>query len=214
MGILSPWLCPMWAKYTMLGEKMKTNPIDSIRGKLEEYFASIWKLLSDTNHFLSRANMLPQYESRIRQWRREMELRKTDSIRLGEIRREIVAFRKELREQGYNLRLGNYEIEVSGFRSDDALALGFVRAVLCDTPKGIFALAGQANHIELEAQLSSQLRRISLPSTGLMHFIWYRWDNRLLRISGADSELPDHFLQLQQRVSNQPMRYIAAFKEL
>lgn len=186
--------------------------MEIIRGRLEEYFASVWKLLSDTNQYLSRTSLLPQYESRIRHWRRELQQHANDHETLSEIRREIVTLRKELRQRGYNLRLGQYEVSVAGFRSDEAMGLGFSRAVLLDSPSDIYILTGQANHIELKLRLEQDLKWVRHSPEAVVHSLWYRWDNRLLRISGADSETREDFLLLQDRADREPMRYISAFR--
>lgn len=193
---------------------MKSSPLENLRGRLEEHLASVWKLLSDTNHFLSRTPLFGQYEDRIRVWRHELEVKKNDSARVSEIRKDIVALRKELRERGYNLRLGNYDLEVKGFRSDDAMGLGFARAVLCDLPSGVYISTGQGNHIELSSQLQMELQRLRVGSTGSSHSLWYRWDNRLLRISGADSETREDFERFMKAAEAEPMRYIAAFRHI
>jgi hypothetical protein len=190
------------------------DSIDSLKGSIQERFASVWKLLYDTDRFLSRTPLFAQYEMRLREWRRELQLRKNDSMRLTEIRGEIVTLRRELRSRGYNLRLGEFDLEISGFRSDDALGIGFARAVLAVAQKGMVALAGQGNHLELQEMLYSRLRGAGLGNLSGMHSLWYRWDNRLLRISGADSETKDDFGKLRTLAESESMRIIAAFREL
>jgi hypothetical protein len=190
------------------------DALDQFRDDLQERFTSVWKLLYDTDRFLSRTPLFSQYEPRLRDWRHELQLRKNDSEQIARIRSEIVAMRRELRSRGYNLRLGAYELSIGGFRSDDALGQGFARAVLAVLPDGFYAISGQGNHIDLQAYLDQDLRRMKSEGVRSIHSLWYRWDNRLLRISGADSETREDFNRLISLAEKEALRIIAAFQHI
>jgi hypothetical protein len=182
-----------------------------LKSRLKENFASTWKLLSDTNHFLSRTPIFVQYESLFRKWRLQLQTHKNNSEVLQDVRKEIVSLRKNLRLQGYNLMLGQYQIKVEGFRSDNAMALGFQRAVLTCIDRQVFLMSGQDNHNELKSRLGQRLIEKRLRQKEDLHSLWYLWDNRLLLLSGADSEPPEHFEHFRGEVEADPYFYIAAF---
>ncbi len=188
--------------------------MDNLRESLQERFSSVWKLLFDTDRFLSRTDLFDSLEANLRSWRRQLQEKQNDADELGRIRGEIVALRRDLRKRGYNLRLGSYDLEIAGFRSDDALGLGFARAVLTLTSGGMRALAGQANHNELQEYILNDIHRRGLSLKGHIHSLWYRWDNRLLRVSGADSEGKEEFEELRRLAEDREMEIIAAFRAL
>jgi len=191
---------------------MIKNPLGHIRDRFEENFASVWKLLSDTDHFLSRTPLFDQYENRIRLWRYQLQIYRNDTDRIGEIKKEIVVLRKELRQGGYNLRLGQYTVEFQGFRSDDAPRFGFRRAVLIEINRKVYLLCGSENHNELKYYLGGRLTSSGISYNRDFHSIWFTWDNRLLIISGADSETKEDFEDLRKDVERNEFIYIDAFR--
>jgi hypothetical protein len=165
--------------------------------KLAESLSSTWTLLSDTTNFLSRVHLLESYEEDIRTLRTRLSAARKDSLAIHQIRDEIVAMRKALRLQGYDLRLGSKDIALEGFRHDDAMAEGFRRIVLGIAEADIYYLAGDVNHIELAQQLEAQCSTRRRCTPYMPHFLWYRWRNNVLVLSGAASETADSFEELK-----------------
>ena len=173
---------------------------------LAESFSSAWRLLSDTTNFLSRVGLLESHETDLRAWRDRLSRARNDARALAEVRAEVVALRRALREQGHDLRLGSRDAVLEGFRHDDALAEGFRRIALGAADEDVYWVAGDANHIELARQLEEMCgaRRRCLPYTP--HFLWYRWRNNVLVLSGSASETPEMFEAFRA--------YFATHKEL
>jgi hypothetical protein len=115
---------------------------------------------------------------------------------MKDVREEIVALRKLLREQGYDLRLGSKDIALEGFRNDDAMGEGFQRIVLGLADGDVYYLGGSANHIELAEMMESQCRQKRCKPYRL-HCLWYRWRNDVLVLSGAASETAEMFEELK-----------------
>lgn len=190
------------------------HPLAEWRSRLEEGFASTWKLLSDTNHFLSRTKIFNLYESQLRDWRHDLQTYRQDTVRVQEIRKEIVLLRKELRQQGYNLMLGKFQIRTEGFRSDDSLGLGYQRVVLICVDNQIYILTGQDNHNVLKEYLAERLNKLQVRQNRDFHSLWYRWDNRLLLIAGADSETKEDYEDFRKDVEDNPFLYIETFRKV
>jgi hypothetical protein len=161
--------------------------------RLAESASSTWRLLSDTTNFLSRTKLLDNYEQELRQWRDKLARRSTDPQVFKAVRDDIVALRKLLREQGYDLRLGSKDTVLEGFRHDDAMGEGFQRLVLGVADDDIYYVSGSANHIELAEMLDSQCRQKRSCKPYRLHCLWYRWRNDVLVLSGAASETAEMF---------------------
>jgi hypothetical protein len=165
---------------------------------LAESLASTWKLLSDTTNFLSRVNLLERYEQELAALRSQLYRFRKDPETVRRVREQVVALRRGLRSQGYDLRLGSRDIALEGFRHDDAMAEGFRRLVLGVAEGDVVALAGELNHIELAEALEARLRAGRARQPYRMHFLWYRWRNRVLVLSGAASETAQSFEELKE----------------
>jgi hypothetical protein len=178
----------------------------TLLNRIAEKVSSTWILLSDTTNFLSRAGLLERHEKELREWRADLARFRRNPARVRDIRDAIVALRRLLRTQGYDLRLGSKDIALEGWRHDDAVAEGFRRVVVGITENDVVSLAGEVNHIELaealEHRLQSQRRQFSCD----MHFLWYRWRNQVLVLSGAASETAEQYERLKE--------YFAGHKEL
>jgi hypothetical protein len=174
--------------------------------RIAESVSSTWLLLSDTTNFLSRVGLLEGYDKEIREWRSDLARFRSMPNRVREIRDNIVALRKLLRAQGHDLRLGSKDIAIEGWRHDDAVAEGFRRLVLGIGANDIVSLAGDVNHIELADALEQRLLAQKRFAAVEMHFLWYRWRNQVLVLSGAASETAEGFERLKQ--------YFAEHKEL
>ena len=135
---------------------------------LAESTSSTWRLLSDTTNFLSRVKLLDSYETELRNWRERLSHKRTDPQVYGDVRQDIVALRRLLREQGYDLRLGSKDIALEGFRNDDAMGEGFQRIVLGLADDDVYYIAGSANHIELDKMLDEYYARRGWDSDGVV----------------------------------------------
>jgi len=165
--------------------------------RLAESASSTWRLLSDTTNFLSRQKILEGYEQELRRWREQLAQHRTDARVMRDVREDIVALRRALREQGYDLRLGSKDIALEGFRNDDALGEGFQRIALGLADDDVYYVAGQANHIELAEMLETQCRQKRSCKPYHLHCLWYRWRNDVLVLSGAASETAQAFEELK-----------------
>lgn len=165
--------------------------------RLAESTSSTWRLLSDTTNFLSRVKLLDNYESELRAWRGQLSRKRTDPQVMKDVREDIVALRRLLREQGYDLRLGSKDITLEGFRNDDAMGEGFRRIVLGLADDDVYYLGGEANHIELAEMLDSQCRQRRSCKPYRLHCLWYRWRSDVLVLSGAASETAEMFEDLK-----------------
>jgi hypothetical protein len=173
---------------------------------LAEGLASTWKLLSDTGNYLSRAGLLERYGRELTELRTRLYRYGKDVETLRQVREQVVGLRRELRKQGHDLRLGSRDISLEGFRHDDAMAEGFRRLVLGVAEGDVVALAGDLNHLELAEALEGRLRAMRPRQAYRQHFLWYRWRNRVLVLSGAASETAQGFEELKE--------YFTANKEL
>ncbi len=174
--------------------------------RLAESVSSTWRLLSDTTNFLSRAKMLEQYEKELKSWRDRLSRTRTSTQVAREVRDDIVALRRHLRSQGYDLRLGSKDIAVEGWRHDDAMGEGFRRLVLGLAEDDVYWVAGDANHIDLAEMLESQCRSRRRCKPYALHCLWYRWRSGVLVLSGAASETAEQFEDFR--------RYFEVNKEL
>jgi hypothetical protein len=164
---------------------------------LAESFSSTWRLLSDTTNFLSRVKLLEEYEQDIKAWRDRLSRSVKDPLAAREVRDAVVSLRKALRTRGYDLRLGSKDIALEGFRHDDAMGEGFRRVVLAISDNDVLALAGDDNHITLADALQEKMRARRIASPHRFHFLWYRWRNQVLVLSGAASETSEQFEELK-----------------
>jgi hypothetical protein len=158
--------------------------------------------MSDTTIFLSNhTKIFDQYEPMLRRLRHRLEQNRSDLEIHREIRGELVALRKNLRHQGYNLRLGSIELKLEGFRNDDSLGEGFLRCVIAIMEDhSVYYVTGTSNHIELDERLETIIStgRAAGKNQLSRHFLWFRWINRVLVLSGAATETKDNFDDLRE----------------
>jgi len=178
----------------------------TLLNRIAEKVSSTWILLSDTTNFLSRAGLLERYEKELREWRADLARYKRQTSKVQVVRENVVALRRLLRTQGYDLRLGSKDIALEGWRHDDAVAEGFRRVVVGITDNDVVSLAGEANHIDLADALEQHLQAQRRHFACEMHFLWYRWRNQVLVLSGAASETAEQYERLKE--------YFAGHKEL
>jgi hypothetical protein len=197
-------------------EGLMAGVVRKLARTLSERLASNWRLLSDTTAFLSRTSVFEHYEAQLRDLRARLQASRGDERLTGDIRKEITQLRSSLRLQGYDLSLGALELSVKGFRGDAALAEGYRRVVLFIGAKGIRALAGDANHIELHDRLEFLLAGRASIEIRAKHYLWYRWSQGLLSISGAATETAEDFEELKAWCENPENRLnlLAAMKKV
>lgn len=176
---------------------------DKIFNNINEYFSSAWILLSDTTIWLTNNRKLfPQYEAQLREMRRRLELNRGDADVIREVRSEVAELRKSLRLQGYNLTLGSVDLKLEGFRNDDSIARGFRRCVLfIMEDNDVLYVTGLDNHIELDSALESRLHTGGYRPVTMKHYLWYKWVNRVLILSGAATETAEDFEELKEYVA-------------
>ena len=168
-----------------------------ITTNLAERFASTWVLLSDTTNFLSRTSVFNQYEDQLRELRMRLSLSKDSDATLKQIRKELTELRAALRIEGYDLSLGALELSIKGFRNDAAVAEGFKRIVIFIGAKDIWFITGEDNHRVLHDSLEAECTRRRISDVLHKHYLWFRWNNGFLVLSGADSETAEDFEKLK-----------------
>lgn len=193
---------------------MATNSGNKISRFLAERFTPEWKLLSETEAFLSYTPDFPVYENQFMEWRRKLQQRTTADTELVTIRSEIVALRKELRLNGYDLSLGLQRLQLQGFRNDDALADGFRRVVLCFCDPQLYFQTGSDNHITIAEMLMDSLTRKHLLHDSEMHYLWYLRTSKGLILSGSATERPTDFERLEARAHTNPVKLLSALNGL
>jgi hypothetical protein len=192
----------------------RKNILGRLKNDLAEKFSTTWRLLSETTQFLSRAELLPKYEPMLRRWRHTLEGNRSNTEKIQTVREEIVGLRRELRKSGYDLTLGNRDIKIEGYRNDAAMSDGFVRLVIAVSNAGVFSITGQDNHTLLYRYLSDHLKRKNVYGQTAYHFLWYRWRNNVLVLSGADSETRDNFERFKEYVEKNKMVLLKYLKRL
>lgn len=195
---------------------MERNIFNKAIGNLNEYFASVWTLMSDTTIFLTNnTKIFHQYEPQLRELRHRLEKNRTDTDVMQDVRQELVIIRKALRMQGYNLRLGSLDLKLEGFRNDDALTQGFTRCVLFIAEDGdIIYISGMANHIELDSALERRLSVSGYRPIEAKHYLWFKWENRVLILSGAASETKEDFEVFREYVKENKAHIIRKLSKL
>lgn len=186
--------------------KAKGGDLRKLINGVSESFSSAWRLLSDTTNYLSRANLLEEYEQDLKGWRDRLYHSRHDPATAREVREAVVSLRRALRQRGHDIRLGSQDAVVEGFRNDDALGAGFRRLVLGIAADEIYAIAGDSNHNELAGYLEQQLRARRKLKPYRPHYLWYRWRDNVLVLSGAASESAEQFEELK--------KYVPVHKEL
>jgi hypothetical protein len=160
--------------------------------------ASTWVLLSDTTNFLSRTSIFANYEDQLRGLRFRLSSSKSNDDELRAIREELIVLRGALRVQGYDLSLGALDLSIKGFRNDAAIGEGFKRIVIFIGERDIWYITGDDNHRALHDYLEAECEKRKISRIQQKHYLWFRWNNGLLMISGADTEGAQDFEKLQE----------------
>lgn len=190
-------------------EKLTTRWANSLKDR----FQSDWKLLSETEHFLASTPMHRSYEQQFKVWRKTLQT-EHDTIDRSTVRDEIVALRKALRLQGYDLSLGSIQLIVRDFVNDDAAARGYRRTVICFCDAGLFWMTGEANHIEIAGNLQAEMERKNIYIHPEMHYLWFLWQKKALILSGSATETQEAFERLQIRAQTNPQKILGSLKML
>ena len=140
---------------------------------------------------------------------------RNDIERTREVRDEIVAFRRHMRSEGWELRLGSLDVQLKGFRGDDALAEGFRRMVMLAGDRGqVYYIVGSANHIQLDEELKNRLRGSPAPASLEPHYLWYRRIEGVLELAGADSQSADSHERLKDYIESYKSALVKAMYKL
>ena len=193
---------------------MARRKVDMLVNSLAERFSSAWRLLSDTTIFLSSTKVFHRYENTLRKWRHQLETSRRDPDVVDQVRKEIIEFRGTLRALGFDVRLGAYQIKLEGFRHDDAIAEGFKRMVLYISRDNLYFLTGMDNHIELDRYLEQRIYQAKIRNIMQKHYLWFRWRQNTLVISGAASEPLESFEQLEQTIKQDTMFFIKRLRKV
>jgi len=193
---------------------MRKAKASKLATALTDQFSDVWKLLSDTENFLSRARQYAHYEDQLREWRSDLQGAPRNGDVSARVKRELVEIRKSLRLQGYDLSLGSQVLVFDGFRNDSCLRYGFRRLVLAIADTGVYHLTGEDNHVVLCGFLDDWLEKMKIWPIRERHFLWYRRNKNELVLSGSDTETKENFDRLAQIGNAQPLLLLSALKGL
>ncbi|MDR2176915.1 MAG: hypothetical protein LBP20_02605 [Treponema sp.] len=185
---------------------------------VSDRFGDVWKLLSETNLFISRINELPQYQAQIQKMRWDLRNAGSNQDRILEVRTSLIELRKHLRLLGYDLSLGRMNLVFDGFRHEDSMAEGFKRMVLFLGDRDLYWLTGTDNHTALESYLEQKLcgsesARKNLKIVG-RHYLWYLRRKTELILSGAATESKEDYEHLKAIGAVKPLLFLSKFKGL
>ncbi|MBN2769872.1 MAG: hypothetical protein JXR90_04165 [Spirochaetes bacterium] len=183
--------------------------------KLKEEFTSVWTLLNDTSRYLTRVELFTEYENMLRKWRAALQKKYRNPDVYRSIKRQIIDLRKQLRKEGHDLRLASMDIELKGFKSDDAQRYGFKRAVLYLSTKNIAYTSGDDNHSDLSKYFERRMDNQSNFNYSYLHSIWFRWrHNEILEIAGSDSETREQYAAMQKFINNNKLYVLKKIKDI
>jgi hypothetical protein len=199
-------------------QKTESQKTGGLTTALADRFMDIWRLLSETNFFLSRTPEFHYFEEQLRILRRELQAARKDSAKVQEVRSKIIDIRRNLRLMGYDLSLGKQNLIIDKFRNDACMAEGFRRVVLFFTRETILYLAGEENHIELSSFLSKRLEQYSTEGKQIFirdkHYLWYRRQGVNLVLSGSDTETKEDFERLKAMGEVNSLFILSSLKQL
>jgi len=193
---------------------MQTNRGTTLGNLIADRFSSDWKLLSETEAFLSHTPDFPAYEQQFTEWRAILQKKNVSETDLTGIRGDIITLRKTLRLKGYDLTLGLQRLVVKDFRNDDAMADGFQRVVLVFCDPLVYFKTGSENHVAIAEELMDSLNRLNLLHSPEFHYLWFLRNSKGLLLSGSATEQPSDFERLQARAAANPLKLLSALKKL
>jgi hypothetical protein len=189
--------------------------IRRLKESISERLASAWRLLSSTTTFLGRTPEFDEYESQLKEWRRILQTASGDTEKVRAVRDEIIALRRELRFQGYDLTAWNLDLRVKDFRNEASVLEGYSRLVTATAKDGrTFFEKGDDNHVSIARRLEVRLGGRDRPLIVEWHYLWYKWQGDTLFLSGSDTEDPGDFERLKRRAENNKMKFLAGFRDL
>lgn len=181
---------------------------------ITDHFSPEWKLLSETESFISHTPDFPEYEQQFKEWRAKLQKKSTNDTELVTIRSEIVALRKTLRLKGYDLSLGLQRLLLQGFRNDDSLAIGYRRVVICFCDPDVYFQTGSANHVAIAEELIDTLTWKNLLVHPEVHYLWFLRNQKNLILCGSATETAKDFQRLESRAQANPMKLLSALRKL
>jgi hypothetical protein len=185
---------------------------------VSDHFGDVWKLLSETNLFISRIGEMSQYQEQLQKMRWELQNAGNNRDRILEVRANLIELRKSLRLQGYDLSLGRMNLIFDGFRHDNSMTEGFKRMVLFLGDKDIYWLTGMDNHIALESYLEQKLSTSDFIRKNLRilgkHYLWYLRRKTELILSGATTERHEDYERLKALCEAKPLLFLSRLKNL
>lgn len=181
---------------------------------LKEQLSSTWTLLNDTEIFLSRTTVFYKFEHELRNWRKRLTRYQNKPPVVKEIKNQIIDLRKNLRSQGYDLKLGSRDIVFRGFKSDDAPLTGYKRMVLFINQSELFYLTGEDSHLQLTKFLGIKLGIENLHGYPTLHNLWFRWNHNILELCGSDSESAEAMDRLKNYTERHKLQIIKKLKNL
>ena len=193
---------------------VKKNKESKISNFIADHFSPEWKLLSETESFVSHTPDFQEYEQQFKSWRARLQKKATSDTDLVTIRSEIVTLRKTFRLKGYDLSLGLQRLYLDGFRNDDSMAEGFGRVVICFCGPNLYFQTGSANHVAIAEELIETLTRKNLFLYPELHYLWFFRNSKGLVISGSATESAEDFRRLEARADANPMKLLSALRDL
>jgi hypothetical protein len=185
---------------------------------VSDHFGDVWKLLSETNLFISRIGEMSQYETQIQGLRRELQEAGNNRDRVLEVRAALIELRKNLRLLGYDLSLGKMNLVFDGFRHDDSMREGFKRLVLFLGDRDIYWLSGTDNHIALGSYLEQRLNNSEFMRKHLRilgkHYLWYLRRKTEFILSGSATETKEDYERLKAIGEAKPRLFLSRLKGL
>ncbi|MCX7788517.1 MAG: hypothetical protein N2442_12585 [Spirochaetes bacterium] len=176
-------------------------------------FRSTWELLSETTSFINMREDAEQYQDTLRNWRRRLQEGSRDPEIQRQVRDEIVSLRKAFRKSGYDVSLGSLSIRCDGFRSETSVNEGYRRIVVLITDQEVYYEVGDGNHLNLWETLEQRTRTLPFKSREY-HHLWYLWKEKVLLLSGADSEPKEAFDRFCKIVETKKLVLLSALKKL
>jgi hypothetical protein len=185
---------------------------------ISDHFGDVWKLLSETNLFISRIGEISQYQQQIQSMRLELQNARNNKDRIIAVRTDLIELRKHLRLLGYDLSLGKMNLVFGGFRHDDSMAEGFKRLVLFLGDRDVYWLAGEDNHIALASYLERKLDNLEFARAPARisgrHYLWYLWVKTELILCGSATETKEDYERLKAIGEAQPLLLLSKLKGL
>lgn len=181
---------------------------------LVDHFSPEWKLLSETEGYVSHTPDFAEHEQQFKEWRLRLQNKAADDADRNVVRSEIVALRKTLRLKGYDFSLGLQRLFIEGFRNDDSIAKGFRRVVICFCDPNVYYQTGSENHVTIAEELLDTLERKKLLTHPEVHYLWYLRNQKGLILSGSATETAAGFERIEARSQANPMKLLATLRDL